>query len=52
MTKTKREIIIKGFDPIALLGVQDENLKVLREHFNAQISARGERLIIRDPLRS
>jgi phosphate starvation-inducible protein PhoH and related proteins len=49
MTKTKREIIIKGFDPIALLGVQDENLKVLREHFNALISARGERLIIEGP---
>ncbi len=46
MTETKREIIMKGFDPIALLGVRDENLKVLREHFNATIIARGERLII------
>ena len=46
MTNTKREIIMKGFDPIALLGVRDENLKVLRKHFNATITARGERLII------
>jgi len=46
MTNTKREIIMKGFDPIALLGVRDENLKVLRQHFNATITARGERLII------
>ena len=46
MTNTKREIIIKGFDPIALLGVRDENLKLLRQHFNATIIARGERLII------
>ena len=46
MTNTKREIIMKGFDPIALLGVQDENLKLLRQHFNATITARGERLII------
>ncbi|MCD6446634.1 MAG: PhoH family protein, partial [Candidatus Marinimicrobia bacterium] len=46
MTNTKREIIIKGFDPIVLLGVRDENLKLLRQHFNATIIARGERLII------
>ncbi len=46
MTNTKREIIMKGFDPIALLGVRDENLKLLRQHFNATIAARGERLII------
>ena len=46
MTNTKREIIMKGFDPIALLGVRDENLKVLQQHFNATITARGERLII------
>ncbi|MCD6336803.1 MAG: PhoH family protein [Candidatus Marinimicrobia bacterium] len=46
MTNTKREIIMKGFDPIALLGVQDENLKLLRQHFNATITARGEHLII------
>lgn len=46
MTNTKREIIMKGFDPIALLGVNDENLKILQKHFNATIVARGEHLII------
>jgi len=46
MTKTRREIIMKGFDPIELLGIRDENLKILQEHFNATITARGERLII------
>lgn len=49
MKKTKREIIMKGFNPMALLGVNDENLKVLRSHFNADITARGERLIIEGP---
>ena len=37
---------MKGFDPIELLGIRDENLKILQEHFNATITARGERLII------
>ncbi|MBN2781360.1 MAG: PhoH family protein [Candidatus Marinimicrobia bacterium] len=49
MTQTKREIIMKGFDPLSLFGVQDENLKLMREHFNATITARGERLIIEGP---
>ncbi len=49
MKTTKREIIMKGFSPMALLGVSDENLKILRSHFNANITARGERLIIEGP---
>ncbi len=49
MKTTKREIIMKGFSPMALLGVGDENLKILRSHFNANITARGERLIIEGP---
>lgn len=46
MTDTKREIIMKGFDPVALLGVHDENLNLLKEHFNVEITARNERILV------
>jgi phosphate starvation-inducible protein PhoH and related proteins len=51
MTETRREILMRGFDPLALLGVNDENLKILEEHFNAEIMARGQSIkIIGDPI--
>lgn len=46
MTDTKREIIMKGFDPVALLGVRDENLSLLTEHFNVKITARNEYVVV------
>jgi len=51
MAETRREILMRGFDPIALLGVNDENLKILEEHFSAQIIARGQSIKISgDPI--
>jgi len=51
MAETRREILMRGFDPIALLGVNDENLKILEEHFSAQFIARGQSIkIIGDPM--
>ncbi|HAE86904.1 TPA: phosphate starvation-inducible protein PhoH [Candidatus Marinimicrobia bacterium] len=42
---------MRGFDPLALLGVNDENLKVLEDHFNAEIMARGQSIkIVGDPI--
>ena len=32
MTNTKREIIMKGIDPVSLLGVNDANLKILQNY--------------------
>ncbi len=46
MTETKREIIFKGIDPLAIFGVNDENLKIIRTHFNATLIPRGNTLII------
>jgi len=51
MAETRREILMRGFDPIALLGVNDENLKILEEHFSAQFIARGQSIkIVGDPM--
>ncbi|BFN37464.1 PhoH family protein [Fidelibacter multiformis] len=51
MAETRREILMRGFDPLALLGVNDENLKVLEDHFNAEIIARGQSIkIVGDPI--
>ncbi|MDD3807566.1 MAG: PhoH family protein, partial [Candidatus Marinimicrobia bacterium] len=51
MADTRREILLRGFDPLALLGVNDENLKVLQDHFQAEIMARGQSIkITGDPI--
>lgn len=46
MTETKREIILKGLDPLAIFGVNDENLEIIRSHFNATLIPRGNNLIV------
>lgn len=46
MADTRREILLKGFDPILLLGPNDSNLKVLNEYFSAQIIPRGNSIIL------
>ncbi len=46
MIETKREIILKGLDPLAIFGVNDENLKIIRSHFNATLIPRGNNLIV------
>ncbi|HDR04224.1 MAG TPA: PhoH family protein [Candidatus Marinimicrobia bacterium] len=46
MTETRREIILKGFDPLALLGPNDANVKYMGNYFSAQITPRGNSIII------
>ena len=46
MIETKREIILKGLDPLAIFGVNDENLKIIRSHFNVTLIPRGNNLIV------
>jgi phosphate starvation-inducible protein PhoH and related proteins len=46
MTETRREIILKGFDPLALLGPNDANLKFMGEYFASRITPRGNSIII------
>lgn len=47
MAEIVREIYLKGFDPICLLGSNDSNIRLLNEHFRSNIAARGELLTIR-----
>ncbi|MEA1987319.1 MAG: PhoH family protein [Candidatus Marinimicrobia bacterium] len=46
MKETKREIILKGIDPVSIFGINDENLEVIRTHFKATLIPRGNNLII------
>jgi len=43
----KRKIVsIAGVDPIRLLGVEDRNLRLIEEHFEARVVVRGDEIII------
>jgi len=49
-TQMSRRILkLKDVDPLLLAGVGEENLRVLRQNFNAQIIARGTKLTIEGP---
>ena len=37
----KKKIDIAGADPILFVGLNDENIKVLEEHFKSKIVVRG-----------
>lgn len=43
---SRRILKIKDVDPLLLTGVGEENLKVLRQHFDAQIIARGNKFTV------
>ncbi|MCK5519986.1 MAG: PhoH family protein [Candidatus Marinimicrobia bacterium] len=47
MAEISREIYLKGFDPICLLGTNDGNIRLLNEHFQSNITSRGELIIIK-----
>lgn len=47
MAEISREIYLKGFDPICLLGTNDSNIRLLNEHFQSNITSRGELIIIK-----
>jgi len=45
----KFSISLEGIDQVALLGLADENLKFISQHFESQISVRGDRIRITGP---
>jgi phosphate starvation-inducible protein PhoH and related proteins len=46
---SRRTLKIKDVDPLLLTGVGEENLRVLRKHFSAQIIARGTKITLEGP---
>ncbi len=47
MAEITREIFLRGFDPLCLLGPNDSNIRLLNEHFQSTIIPRGDMLIVR-----
>jgi phosphate starvation-inducible PhoH-like protein len=45
----KFSISLEGIDPVALLGLADENLRFISQNFESQISVRGDRIRIAGP---
>ncbi|MCX7756700.1 MAG: PhoH family protein [candidate division WOR-3 bacterium] len=42
-------ISLQGIDPVALLGLADENLRIITQNFQSQIVVRGDRIRITGP---
>jgi len=47
MTAVEKKIILDDVDMLALLGMNDSNLKIVEERFNASITVRGENVMIK-----
>lgn len=47
MTATEKKIILENVDMLSLLGLNDANLKLVEDKFNASISVRGEIVTIK-----
>ncbi len=45
----KKTVEINGVDPLSVLGVNDKNLKLLRENFPLKIHARGNKITLQGP---
>jgi phosphate starvation-inducible PhoH-like protein len=45
----KFSISLEGIEPVALLGLADENLRFITQHFQSHISVRGDRIRITGP---
>lgn len=46
---SRRTLKLKDVDPLLLTGVGEENLRTLRQHFDAQITARGTKFVVEGP---
>ncbi|MBN2380044.1 PhoH family protein [candidate division WOR-3 bacterium] len=46
---SRRILKLKDIDPLLLTGVGEENLRILRKNFNAQIVSRGNKLTVEGP---
>ncbi len=47
MTAAEKRIVLENVDMLALLGMNDANLKLVEDRFNASISVRGENVFIK-----
>ena len=50
MTSAEKRIVLDNVDMLALLGMNDANLKLVEDRFNASISVRGENVFIKGVL--
>lgn len=50
MTAAEKRIVLDNVDMLALLGMNDANLKLVEDRFNASISVRGENVFIKGVL--
>jgi len=46
---TKFSLNFEGIDPVALLGLADENLRLISQHFESTITIRGDRIRVIGP---
>jgi phosphate starvation-inducible PhoH-like protein len=50
MTAAEKRIVLENVDMLTLLGMNDSNLKLVEDRFNASISVRGENVFIKGVL--
>ena len=50
MTAAEKRIVLENVDMLALLGINDSNLRLVEDRFNASISVRGENVFIKGVL--
>jgi phosphate starvation-inducible PhoH-like protein len=50
MTTAEKRLVMENVDMLGLLGMNDENLKLVEDRFNAAISVRGENVFIKGVL--
>lgn len=50
MTTAEKRLVLENVDMFGLLGLNDENLKLVEDRFNASISVRGENIFIKGVL--
>jgi phosphate starvation-inducible PhoH-like protein len=50
MTAVEKRMTLDNVDMLSLLGMNDSNIKMLEDHFNASITVRGENVVIKGVL--
>ena len=50
MTAAEKRIVLDNVDMLSLLGMNDSNLKLVEDRFNASVSVRGENVFIKGVL--
>jgi phosphate starvation-inducible PhoH-like protein len=50
MTASEKRMILDNVDMLSLLGMNDSNLKLVEDRFNASITVRGENVVIKGVL--